>query len=37
LNANTATSVQPRAGATYLRPRAILPPRLAEISASYTF
>jgi hypothetical protein len=37
LNANTATSLQPRAGASYLRPRVILPPRLAEISASYTF
>jgi len=37
LNASTATSLQPRAGAQFLRPRAILPPRIAELSASYTF
>jgi hypothetical protein len=37
LNANTATSVQPRAGSTFLRPRAVLPPRLLELSMAYTF
>ena len=37
LNANTATSQQPRAGSTFLRPRAVLPPRLLELSMAYTF
>ena len=42
LNASTAStpsglSLQPRAGAEFLRPRAIMPPRIAEVSASYTF
>jgi len=37
LNVNTATSLQPRAGATFLRPRAVLPPRLLELSMAYTF
>jgi hypothetical protein len=37
LNASTATVLEQRAGADFLRPRAILPPRIAEISASYTF
>ena len=37
LNANTATVIDPRSGASFLRPRNILPPRIAELSASYTF
>ena len=37
LNASTATVVEPRAGASFLRPRNILPPRIAELSATYTF
>jgi hypothetical protein len=37
LNANTATSLQPRAGSSFLRPRAVLPPRLLELSMAYTF
>ena len=37
LNASTATVLEQRAGSDFLRPRAILPPRIAEISASYTF
>ena len=37
LNANTATSVQNRSGAEFLRPRAIMPPRLAEVSVGYRF
>ena len=38
LNANTVTANQPRAGAQFLRPRAIMLPRIAaELSASYTF
>jgi Carboxypeptidase regulatory-like domain len=37
LNASTVTVLEPRAGSDFLRPRAILPPRIAEISASYTF
>jgi len=37
LNANAATTVEARAGASFLRPRSILPPRIAEVSASYTF
>ena len=37
LNANTATAVQFRSGATFLRPQAILPPRVAEFSLSYGF
>jgi hypothetical protein len=37
LNASTTTVLDQRAGAEFLRPRAILPPRIAEVSASYTF
>jgi hypothetical protein len=37
LNASTATVIEPRAGSDFLRPRAILPPRIAELSATYTF
>jgi hypothetical protein len=37
LNASTATVIEPRAGASFLRPRNILPPRIAELSATYTF
>ena len=37
LNASTATSLETRAGASFLRPRSIMPPRIAEVSASYTF
>jgi hypothetical protein len=37
LNANTATGLQNRSGPEFLRPRSILPPRLAEFSVSYRF
>jgi hypothetical protein len=37
LNLNPATRVRERAGEDFLRPRSIMPPRLAEVSASYTF
>ena len=37
LNASTATVLEARAGASFLRPRNILPPRIAEVSASYAF
>ena len=37
LNASTATVIDPRSGATFLRPVNILPPRIAELSATYTF
>jgi hypothetical protein len=37
LNANTATVIDPRSGSRFLRPVNILPPRIAELSASYTF
>jgi len=37
LNANTATRIQPNSGETFLGTRDIMFPRLAEISASYTF
>ena len=37
LNANTATRIQPNSGDTFLGTRDIMFPRLAEISASYTF
>ena len=37
LNASTATDEEARAGDEFLRPAAILPPRLFELSASYTF
>ena len=37
LNSNTVTALQNRSGANFLQPLAILPPRLAEISASYRF
>ena len=37
LNANTATGLQNRSGAEFLRPRSIMPPRLAEMSVSYRF
>jgi len=37
LNANTVIENTPRSGADFLQPRAIIGPRLAEISATYTF
>jgi hypothetical protein len=37
LNANTATGLQNRSGAEFLRPRSIVPPRLAEVSVGYRF
>jgi Carboxypeptidase regulatory-like domain len=37
LNANTATVIDPRSGARFLRPVNILPPRIAELSATYSF
>jgi outer membrane receptor protein involved in Fe transport len=37
LNANTVTSRSVRSGASYLRPTAFLPPRLAEFSIQYKF
>jgi len=37
LNANSALRVRTQAGDRFLRPRDIMPPRLAEVSASYTF
>ena len=37
LNANPATEMRAQAGDEFLRPRAIMPPRLAELSASYSF
>ena len=37
LNANTATGLQNRSGSEFLRPRSILPPRLAEVSVGYRF
>jgi hypothetical protein len=37
LNASTVTVLEPRSGSDFLRPRATLPSRIAEISASYTF
>jgi hypothetical protein len=37
LNANTATGLQNRSGPEFLRPRAIMPPRLAEFGVSYRF
>jgi hypothetical protein len=37
LNANTATGVQNRSGGEFLRPRSIMPPRLAEVGLSYRF
>ena len=37
LNANSATRVQMGVGGDFLRPRAIMLPRIAEISASYNF
>jgi hypothetical protein len=37
LNANTVIQNQPRSGEEFLRPRAIIGPRLAELSATYTF
>lgn len=37
LNANTATGLQNRSGPDFLRPRSILPPRLAEVGISYRF
>ena len=37
LNANTATGLQNRSGPEFLRPRSILPPRLAEVALSYRF
>ena len=37
LNANTATGLQNRSGESFLRPRSIMPPRLAELGVSYRF
>jgi hypothetical protein len=37
LNSNTATGLQNRSGPEFLRPRAIMPPRLGEFSVSYRF
>jgi hypothetical protein len=37
LNANTVIENTPRSGPDFLQPRAIIGPRLAEISATYTF
>ena len=37
LNANPATRVRSQSGSRFLRPRDIMPPRLAEVSASYSF
>jgi hypothetical protein len=37
LNSNAATSVITRGGENFLRPRAIVPARIAEFGASYTF
>jgi hypothetical protein len=37
LNANTSTVIDPRSGTRFLRPVNILPPRIAELSASYAF
>ena len=37
LNANTATTVQQRSGGSFLRPRSIMPPRVAEVNVNYTF
>jgi hypothetical protein len=37
LNANPATRVRVQSGNRFLRPRDIMPPRLAEVSASYSF
>jgi hypothetical protein len=36
-NINTATSLQPRSGAEFLRPREIMQPRIVEFGATYTF
>jgi len=36
-NLNTATSLQPRSGAEFLRPREIMQPRIVEFGATYTF
>ena len=37
LNADTITTWTVRSGASYLKPTAILPPRVFELSASYAF
>jgi hypothetical protein len=37
LNRGTVTGVTMRAGATFLRPTAIMPPRIVELAASYSF
>ena len=37
LNANTVIENTPRSGADFLQPRAIIGPRVAEVSATYTF
>jgi hypothetical protein len=37
MNANTVTALQNRSGPDFLQPLAIVPPRLAEISASFRF
>jgi hypothetical protein len=37
LNANTVTARNLRSGSTYLQPTAILPPRIVELGAAYSF
>jgi hypothetical protein len=37
MNVNTVLSVTPLSGRSFLRPRTILPPRIAEFAAQYTF
>ena len=37
LNVNTATRLQPRSGDQFLRPREIVPPRIAEFGLAYNF
>ena len=37
VNVNTATRLQPRSGDQFLRPREIVPPRIAEFGLAYNF
>ena len=37
LNASTVTNLNTRSGATFLRPSAIIRPRIVELSASFSF
>jgi hypothetical protein len=37
LNANTTLTVQQLSGAAFLQPTSILPPRLFELGATYSF